>query len=332
PATRVVGPIHANGGIHYDGIAENLVTSSRTTYNDPDHSGSDEYAIHTHTALVDPLPPVSLPVRSDVFYAGREFPVPVVDFKSITESLASIKSKAQSSGRYFGRSGSSGYHIVLKENDTFDVYRVRKIVKRPSNCKNKLRQRGWKTWSIRTTSGSETLIGNYPIPANGLVFAEDHVWVDGKINIARLTIASGRLSADENDEYTNIIVNKDLVYTNYDGQDIIGLIAQGNITVGMVSENDLRIDAAMIAQNGRVGRYYYRPPDSKTRCSPYHNRLSILLFGAIATNSGYGFAYTDGTGYQTRNIIFDSNLIYNPPPGFPLTSAFYEQISWEEVK
>ncbi len=82
--TRVVGPIHANGGIRFDGIAENLVTSSRTAYNDPDHSGPDEYGIHTHLPPVDPLPPGVLPAREDVFYAGREFPVPVIDINGQT--------------------------------------------------------------------------------------------------------------------------------------------------------------------------------------------------------------------------------------------------------
>ena len=52
----------------------------------------------------------------------------------------------------------------------------------------------------------------------------------------------------------------------------------------------------------------------------------------IVTDQRYGFAYTDGTGYQTRNIIYDANLLYSPPPSFPLTSDQYQTISWEEVK
>ena len=330
--TRVIGPIHANGGIRFDGTAENLVTSSRTAYNDPDHSGPDEYGIHTHLSPVDPLPPGVLPARGDVFYAGREFPVPAVDFNGLTESLAQIKTKAQSGGKYFGRSGTKGYHIVLKNNDTFDIYKVKRMMKKPDrSCKNKLRQKGWKIWSIRTTSGSEQLIGNYPVPANGLIFVEDHVWVDGRINTARVTIASGRFSVSAKN-YTNIIIDKDLLYTNYDGQDVIGLIAQGNVLAGMNSENDLRVDAAVVAQKGMVARYYYQPPTSKVNCSPYNSRQSFLLYGMIATNKGYGFAYTDGSGYQSRDIIYDSNLLYSPPPSFPLISGLYQQISWDELK
>jgi hypothetical protein len=51
----------------------------------------------------------------------------------------------------------------------------------------------------------------------------------------------------------------------------------------------------------------------------------------LASKERYGFAYTDGTGYITRNINYDANLLYNPPPFFPLTSDEYEVVSWEEI-
>src|SRR5207249_3796331 len=140
--------------IHFDGIAYNVVTSARTTYDDPDHSGADEYAVHTHTAPVDPLPPAALPVRQDVFTAGRQLSVPAVDFTGLTATLAKIKADAQSAGRYLAPSGNRGYHIILKTNDTFDVYKVKKIAKRPDKtCKNTLRQKNWKTWTISSAAG-----------------------------------------------------------------------------------------------------------------------------------------------------------------------------------
>lgn len=330
--TEIFGPVHSNGGVRFDGLAHNLVTSARFTYNDPDHSGADEYGVHTHLNPTDPLPPSSLPSRPDVFEAGRDLPVPFIDFSSLTESLAIIKSKAQSVGRYWGTSGSRGYHLVLKTNDTFDLYKVKKLLKRPDKtCKNSLKQKKWGTWSIGTASNAEQLIGNYSFPTNGLIFLEDNVWVDGRISSARLTIASGRFPANPK-TYTNITVNKDLAYTNYDGQDALGLISQGDINIGMNSEDDLRIDAAAVAQNGRVGRYYYKPADTKPNCSPYHGRTKLVFNGMIATNQNYGFAYTDGSGYQDREIIYDANLFYNPPPSFPLISDEYQQIFWNEVR
>ena len=124
----------------------------------------------------------------------------------------------------------------------------------------------------------------------------------------------------------NITINSDLLYTNYDGQDVLALIAQNNINVGFSSSNIIRIDGALIAQNGRVGRYYY-----DNSCGTGYVRDSITLYGMIATNQRYGFAYTDGTGYQNRNLTYDGSLLYAPPPSFPLTSSSYSTISWQEI-
>lgn len=329
--TEVFGQIHSNGGIRFDGVAHNIVTSALASYDDPDHSGGYEFGVHTHVSPTDPLPPAAVPTRNDVFIAGRQFPVPAVDFPGLTADLAQMKADAQASGRYVGPSGASGYYVLLKADDTFALYRVNGLTPAPSGCTNYLSQAGWGTWSF-STSTQATLLGTYPFPANGIVFVEDHVWVSGKVNTARLTIASARFPENPTTN-TSITVNSDVEYTNYDGQDVLALIAQNNLNIGLQSEDALRVDAALIAKNGRVGRYYYRPPGGGSqRCSPYHIRNTITTYGMIATNERYGFAYTDGTGYQLRNLIYDANLLYGPPPSFPLTSDQYEIISWEEVR
>ncbi len=326
--TEVFGPIHSNQGIRFDGFAHNIISSAVANYDDPDHSGSNEFGVHTHVFPIDPLPPSPVPSRPDVFEAGRQFPVPAIEFVGITADLAQMKSDAQESGFYRSSSSVLGYHIILKTNDTFDLYSVTSFINAPSGCTNSQNQSGWGTWSVN----NQNLIGNFPFPANGIIFLEDNVFVNGQINTAFLTIVAA-LFPDNPLFRKNIIINNDLLYTNYDGQDIIGLIAQGSIHIGMVSEDDLRIDAALIAQNGRVGRYYYRPPSGTSqRCSPYHVRQIITSYGMIATNQRYGFAYTDGNGYQTRNLIYDANFLYSPPPSFPLTSDQYITISWEETK
>ena len=257
-----------------------------------------------------------------MFVAGRQVSVPAVDFTGITQSLSQIKTSAQTDGKYFGPSGSKGYEVVLKINDTFDIYKVTKLTSPPGGCSNSLSQSGWGTWTVST----RTLIGNYPIPVNGLIFLEDHVWVSGQINTVRATIASGKFP-DSLSTRTSITVNVNLLYTNYDGQDILSLIAQNNINIGLTSANILRVDAALIAQNGRVGRYYY-----SSSCGSSYIRSTITSYGMIGSYQRYGFAYTNGTGYQTRNLVYDSYLLYGPPPSFPLTSDYYEQIFWNEVK
>ncbi len=326
--TEIFGPIHSNGGVRMDGLAHNLVTSSVEKVNDPDHSGGDEIGVHTHVVPIDPSPPAPAPSRPDVFMVGREYPVAPIDFAGITQDLADIKTSAQSDGFYRGSSNDDGYHIVLKTNDTFDFYKVTKILNAPNGCISVLGQQDWGTWTIE----NETLLGNYAFPANGLIFIGDSVWVDGQINTARLTIAAA-IFPENSSKYAHITVNKDLLYTNYDGQDILSLIAQGNFNAGLQSEDDLRVDAALIAQNGRVGRYYYRPPaGNQNRCGPYHTRQKITLYGMISSRERYGFAYSDDTGYVIRIIIYDANLLYGPPPSFPLTADFYTPIFWNEKK
>lgn len=319
--TEIFGPVHSNNGIRFDGLAHNIITSAKDKFIDPDTGGPYRFGVYTTIAPTDPSPPSAVPSRPDVFMAGRQFPVPTFDFLGMTTDLSAMKTSAQSDGSYYPSSGQSGYHIVLKTNDTYDIYKVNSL-NSVHNCNDTLGQDDWGTWSIK----GEQLLGNYPLPAHGVIFVEDDLWVNGQINTARVTIAAGKFP-DSPTTRKSITVNNDLLYTNYDGQDVIALVAQGNINAGLSSENDLRIDAALIAQNGRVGRYYY-----SWKCGTGYIRNSITLYGMIASNLRYGFAYTDNTGYDIRNIIYDANLLYAPPPSFPLTSDQYSTISWDEVK
>lgn len=319
--TEVYGPIHVNGGIRFDGLAHNIVTSGATTYTDTDSdacTGANSYGVHTCLSPADPISPGTLPLRPDVFEAGRLISQPTINFSGFTADLAVLKTNAQSPDGFWrdvAGSGFVGYHIVLKTDDTFDLYKINSWASLGS-CSGTS-----SSWSV----GTETLQGNYAFPVNGIMFLEDHTVVNGTVNGARLTI----VAADLVDPivYKNIIINNDIVYTNYDGTDAVGLIGQNGVKVGMISEDDLQIDAALIAQNSNVGRFYY-----VGRSCTYKNRDTISLYGMIASFARYGFAFTNGTGYAIRNITYDANLLYAPPPNFPLTSDQYQILSWQEIK
>src|SRR3990167_11063765 len=280
--TEIFGPVHSNGGIRFDALAHNLVSSFLNQYNDPDHGGSNEYAVHTHLSPQDPYPPTELSSRPDVFVVGRELDADQVNFGQLTIAIDDMEIKAQEpDGFYRGDSGDGGYHIVLKTDDTFDLYEVDSLVSAPPRCSPY--QSGWGTWSIST----EHLLGTYPFPANNIMFFADDIWVDGQIQSARLSIVASN----------NIIVNDDLIYTTHDGQEVLALIAQNNFNIGLKSQDFLDIDAALVAKNGRVGRHYY-----SSYCGTEYIRDTISLFGTIISELRYGFAYTDGTGYDIRNI------------------------------
>ncbi len=329
--TKVYGKIDSNEGIRFDGVAYNVVSSAVSKYNDPDHSGGDEFGVHTHVNpppgtgvnnTFRPLeaPPNSVPNRSDVFKAGRVFPVPAISFNGVVSDLAYMKKEAQNSthGLYFDSSG-FGRHIVFKTNGTVDISKVL----------------SYDTSSNSITS--ETASNNYAIPNNGIIFVENNAWVEGTVNNDKITVAAANLIGGSP---ANIYIGmQDIKYTNFNGKDIIGLIAQNDIEVVRDSQNFLTIDAALLAQSGRVGRNHYG-----TWCTHWahwwwftwcdaqatDHKNTITINGSMATNHRYGFAWTDGTGYANRILNFDNNLLYYPPPYFP-TGTDYSIDLWKEL-
>ncbi len=318
--TEVFGKIHSNNGIRFDGLAHNVVSSAVDTYNDPDHTGSNEFGVHTHvntppatgvnnTFRAAEAPPGAVAARTDVFEAGREFPVAPLDFNGLLGDLSLMKSEAQSGAngsRYFDNTR-QGRHIVLKTNDTFDIRTVQSFNASTNEIINY--NGGW---------------SNYAIPDGGVIFVENNVWLEGAVNGRRVTVVAANLiSASQKTMY----LGKDLRYTNYDCTDMIGAIGQQDVEVYRQSNNILRLDAALLAQSGRVGRANYT--------GAFATRDTITVYGSIVSNQRYGFAWADAmgnhvSGYQTRNLYYDNNLLYCPPPYFP-TGTQYELDLWEEL-
>ncbi len=113
----VRGPLHSNGGVRMDGTQNALFTSAKATYTcQPMHGCS---------------PAQTKPGIWGTGLGGVnglwQFPVPSVDFNAITVDLANLKTKAQNGGYYFGPSGSFGYHVVFKNDGSFDLYDVTKL-------------------------------------------------------------------------------------------------------------------------------------------------------------------------------------------------------------
>ena len=322
---NVYGPVHSNVGVGFwsgspQPIAHNLVTAAVSSFD-------GNFGVYTTVPTADTGPNGAVPSRPDVFAGGRQFPVPAVDFTGITADLSAMKTLAQVGGFYRASSGANGYDIVLKTNGTFDLYKINSLLPSPnSSCANNWAggaQTGWGTWSINTATGATTLLGNYAFPTNGIMFFEDNIWVEGQINHARLTIAAGTFPVSSA-TYKQITVNNNLLYTNFDGTDSIGLIAQGNFLVGLNSQDSLTIDGALIAQNGGTIRYYYG-----SSCGT-NLRTTLTTFGMFGSNQQGYFYYGDGvSGYLNQPAAYDANMLYSPPPSFPLTGNQYQPISWQ---
>ncbi len=336
--TEVFGKIHSNAGIRFDGLAHNLVSSAVERHNDPDHAGGDEFGVHTHVNVPPAVgvnaafrpaeaPPSAVPNRADIFEVGRQFPVAPVDFTGVLGDLSLMKSEAQAGrGRYFNNS-EQGRHIILKANGTYDVCRV--ATTDPFNPVTGLGTNGITNYRRNAGGGtcatcSGLCLTNYPIIDNGVIFVENNVWLEGTVDTKKLTVVAANLvTADTR----SIFINRDIRYTHADCSEVIGIIGQRDVEITRNSNDFLRIDAALMAQAGRVGRANYTGLNAI--------RDTITINGAIASNQRYGFAWTNAlgdhvSGYRNRNLYYDNNLLYCPPPYFPTGSNYLIDL-WEEL-
>ncbi len=303
---EIFGPIHSNGGIRNDAINHSIVTSSLDTYVCSSDNGCSPNQY-----------------KPAIWGSGSDkdlwnFPQTPVDFNAISVNFAQMKTAAQTEGLYLNQSGSWGYHIVLLSNGNFNVYRV-------TNASN---QKGYDNGCQNLYQGisNQTLIGTYPQASKPIIFAEDTIWVDGTIT-SPIEIVAARFPIDTND--MDVWINNNLQYSTLDGSIRAGIIAQNNIYFGRNIPNNYTIHGALLAKNGRIMRhnydYYYCSPSS------YAVRNSLTIHGAIisAQKSYWNWGTSPNSGFENRNITYDTNLKYSPPPYFPTTGE-YEFISWSE--
>jgi len=312
------GPFHSNGGIRMDGTQNSLSTSAQPTY--------------TCQRIHGCSPAQTKPGIWGEGNGGDdglwEFPVPAIDFDSITLDLGELSSKAYESGYYFGPSGAYGYHIKFKNNGSFDLYKVTKL---KPNVSGQDTDGAWHNES--NDINKESFLASYPLTQDtcdehNLIFIDDlKVWVDGVIS-EKATVVAAQFPDNPNTN-SSIIINGNI--SRADPQDtLLALIAQKNILVPLYSPNILEIQAVMLAQKGAVQRYYY-----SNSYSPYNTRQRIMVRGSIISKKLWTWTWVSGStvtsGYKETESYFEPDLIYNPPPFFP-SSGELQFISWEEVQ
>lgn len=303
-ASTFYGSFHSNSGIEFNGTGNAPVTSARQTYT---CQGSDG-CVGTHPGIWG--------TAAQATQNFWQFPVPNVDYSSITADLATIKTNAQDSGLYLPPVNPSGYSLVFLNDGTFRVYRVSSLRSHPTGT-DVLGQSHSEDIDYNGRVELNTVCDPYPcqIPANGLVFVEDEVWVEGTVN-GRVMVAAAILPYNPSTS-PNIYIPGNITYAAQDGSSALGLIAQKGVVLTYYAPNNLDIHAALIAQNGSFQRYNF----------PNTLKNMLTVYGSISSFGQAGIFY--GTsGYQIRNYTYDSSLLYGPPPSFPLSASGYEQISW----
>ena len=360
------GPVHSNQGIRMDGVNTSTVTSASNTYTPTTQFGgatnSSTYAgVWCNTSVTAP---VNCNTRSK---ADWLYPVSSVDFNQISSSLCTMKKVAFASDpstaalasqanactqvpttrtaaylpqRSTTYNASKGYMIQLNTNGTYDLYQVNGETDTAS--------------SYTTALTLSSIATGIAVPSNGVIFAEDNVWVRTNSTYhGRVSIAAGKLAASSSASYANINIADDILYSTKSGADAIGLIAQNSVVVKPYappptsnSNFTFEIDAAALAETGNVsypGTYTSNGNNTRGWVGATQN---LLFYGSVATRqtwtwniesgSGSGDMVKDNSngyywsGIEHTSTQYDYNLQYAPPPSYPLTAG-YNFLSWREV-
>lgn len=356
------GPVHSNQGIRMDGASNSDVTSANTTYVPTSSLGGNGSTSHPGVwCSTSVTSPVNCNTRSKVDW---RYPVTSVDFNQVTSSLCTIKKLAFSSdsstsalasnsnacsqvpttrtAAYLPQTATNGsfsttkgYLITLNNNGTYDLARVTAETDTQSSYSSAL-----------TTTAVATGVA---IPSSGVIFAEDNVWVrTASTFTGRVTIASGRLATTSS---TDIVIADDVLYTNKNGSDAIGLITEDSVLIAPYAipqsgNFTFEVDAAVIAQSGSA--MYPDEYRSSGNCTKgwVNSGQQYIFYGSVSTRQTWTWtwqrgsscgsaAYDSASGYYISGVknnttSYDYNLLYAPPPSFPITST-YNILSWREV-
>jgi Tfp pilus assembly protein PilX len=310
------GEMHANGGIRFDGTGNAPIQSAKS--NLPPGPGYQCYTYHGCSSPYQNKPGVwgSASAGTQAFW---QMGVPTVDFSSMTADLATLKDLADNPGEgiYLPPSSAQGYSLVFNSNGTVTIYKVTSLSAHATGQ------------DVSGASHSEDLDYNarslqftQALPTNGIIYVEDRTWVEGTV-AGRVMVAAAKLPYNAGTA-PSILIPNNILYTAKDGTVSLGLLAQKDILLTYSIPNNLEIDAALIAQNGSAQLYYF----------PGVVKNTITTYGSLASFGVWTWSWVNGSGtviggYQNTVTVYDGNLLYAPPPKFPLSSSGYQQISWE---
>lgn len=330
----VSGPLHSNGGIRFDSDCDSKITSAKLTYSCTDGS-CDDYALHPAD------PPGIWGSAPDTCKQYWHFPDSSMDFDLFTVNMADIKAAAQTPGQgiflpQLPRIGTDsnrryGYKIVFRADAKVEISKVKSL---GGDVSVVIGPNHWVTDKERIAD-ADALV-TYNMPANGLIFAQDDVWVEGNVK-GKVTLAVSNLNMTANRNHdARIIINNSIKYEPglnglRDGSSALGLMAEGDVLVPYGSPDNLEIDAVMLSQKGHVYRREYKY-SNYSNYSTHDRPDKITVYGGVITFKFWTWSYVDednvvSDGFMETDTIYDNHLVYSPPPSFP-TEENFEMISW----
>lgn len=330
----IIGPYHSNGGIRMDGDNQSVVTSKLSAWNCTSSYGCS---------------PASS-TASGVLGTGDHpelwrWPVADISFSNFNYDFDAMKQTATMYGLSFAKisdddpdgTGVYGYHIVLKNNRTVDVYRVTAVrwvtsTTPPSLAISFPELLGNETYSYASLATKQTLIGNYAIPAScGLIYVEDRVWLDGVVK-GKVTVVANDTGLNDPDMF----LLSNITYANSSVEDGLTALAERHLLIPLYVPNDMTISGIFFAQSGAYGRNNYGNVDfgNNKDYTNYKQQNSLTTNGTVVSKLRTGTKWTGGSwqGFNTRYDYYDRNLAKDPPPLTPFTSANFSYQQWREVQ
>ncbi|OQX81323.1 MAG: hypothetical protein B6D56_02590 [Candidatus Omnitrophica bacterium 4484_70.1] len=225
------------------------------------------------------------PQDNPQFNGGLELGVDPIYLPS---QLTTLKNAASSGGLYL----TGDTTIVLKDDGTMEVTNAAK---------------GWYNQVV-------------PLPSNGAVFVSGgNVYVEGTLK-GRLSIGTDRDLVVKNN-----ILYKDNPEDNPSSQDMLGLIAEGDVVISKDAPYDLEIDASIMALGDSfiVEEWWKGPPKGTLK----------VLGGIIQKERGPVGTFNGSTGEKlsgyTKDYVYDERLKDKNPPYYPATGD-YIVVLWRE--
>lgn len=232
---------------------------------------------------------------SGVFGNGQESGLPRIDFAQVTVDMANMRTLATADGSYFTGSGGYGFRCILSGTTA----RIEKV-----------------TGGTTTGNLTTTLIRTISVPANGVLYFNEDVWVQG--DYATMVTIGGARDIYVADNLTTSSTNR---FT-------CGLVAQRSIVVPSwypSLPNVMTLQAAMLAQTGNIYGDY-RSGITKSKIT-IKGSMSYSTYGYFALYSGN----TVTAGFRQRDYLYDPRLELYPPPYYPqLRDGSLKVSTWVE--
>lgn len=233
------------------------------------------------------------------YQSGVSIPMP-------NTSTANVLSAANSGGKVFNNPSNGLYDVYLTFNSDGTV-----------------------TFKDNTRS-SDSTVALRTLATNGVIMVnKGNLHVKGTLNGQATVGAVGSSGLG----YGNVYIEGDVVYntdpqTNPNSTDMLGLVAENNVTVKTPPpaspQYNYTIDAAIFAQKGQFNAYVTNSTPIEGSIKVYGS-ISNYQLGATAIGDNYG----NVTHGWSSNYKFDTRFNNQKPPSYPSTGRF-QIVSWYE--